>query len=92
MIPAEKLQFQDADISQVLDAYQELTGKIIVRPNTAPATKITVQNKTPLDRKEAVQLLDTILAMNRVTMIPQGEKFVKVVPQAQAGTEGAPAA
>ena len=87
IIPAGIIKFQDADLLQVLDIYQDLTGRTIVRPNSLPATKISVRSQTSLTRREAVQLLDTILAMNQITMLPQGDKFVKAVPQAQAGTE-----
>jgi len=83
------IKFQDSDLLQVLDIYQDLTGRTVVRPNSLPATKVSVRSQTPLSRKEAVQLLDTVLAMNGITMIPQGEKSVKAVPQATAPTEAA---
>src|SRR5207237_3538802 len=81
---------QDTDLSQVLDFYQELTGRTVVRPASLPATKVTIRSQTPVTRTEAIQALDTILAMNQITMIPQGAKFIKAVPQAQAPQEGAP--
>jgi len=83
------IKFQDSDLLQVLDIYQDLTGRTVVRPNSLPATKVSVRSQTALSRKEAVQLLDTVLAMNGITMIPQGDKQVKAVPQATAPTEAA---
>lgn len=89
VFPPGLIKFQDTDLSQVLDFYQELTGLTVVRPASLPAAKVTIRSQTPLTRTEAVQALDTILAMNQITMIPQGTKFIKAVPQAQAPTEGA---
>lgn len=89
VFPPGLIKFQDADLIQVLEVYQDLTGRTVMRPNNLPQTKITIRSQTPLTRKEAIQALDTILAMNQITMIPQGEKFVKAVAQATAPTEAA---
>lgn len=48
---------------------------------------VTIRSQTPLTRREAIQALDSILSLNGITMIPQGEKFVKAVQATQAATE-----
>jgi len=85
--PPGLIKFQEADLSQVLDIYQELTGRTILRPATLPQVKITIRSQTELTRKEAINALDSILSLNQITMLPQGEKFVKAVPTQQAGQE-----
>jgi general secretion pathway protein D len=70
--------------------YQELTGRTVLRPTSLPATKISIKTQTPLTRKEAIAALDTILAMNQITMIDQGDKFVKAVAEATANTQAKP--
>ncbi len=85
IFPAGLIKFQEADLSQVLEIYQELTGRTVLKPASAPAVKITIKTQTELTRAEAVQALDTILSMNGITMVPEGEKFVKAVAEAQAG-------
>jgi general secretion pathway protein D len=87
IIPPGLIKFQEADLAHVLDFYQDLTGRTVLRPATLPATKITLRTQVPLTRREAVQALDSILSMNQITMVPQGEKFVKAVPAAQSPTE-----
>ena len=87
MLEPGMIKFQDSDLLQVLDIYQDLTGRTIIRPTSLPATKISVRSQTPLTRKEAVSLLDTVLAMNGITMIPQGTKFVKAVVEGQAAPQ-----
>lgn len=87
IIASSNLKFQDADLIQVLDIYQELTGRTVLRPTSLPATKIQLKCAGDLTRREAVLALDSILSMNGITMVPQGEKFVKAVAQAQANQE-----
>ena len=84
------LRFEEADMLQVLKVYQELSGRAVVRANPLPAVNISFENETPLNRQEALQALDTVLAANGITMIPLGTKFVKAVPSEKAATEAAP--
>jgi hypothetical protein len=76
-----KLQFEEVDGLQVLKVYQELSGRSVVRANPLPAVSISFQNETPLNRREALQVLDTI---------PLGTKLVKAVPSEKVATEAAP--
>ena len=84
------IKFSDADLVQVLEIYQELTGRTVLKPNSLPATKINIRSQTQLTRREAIQALDSILSLNQITMIPQGDKFVKAVPQGSAFQEAGP--
>jgi type II secretory pathway component GspD/PulD (secretin) len=84
------LKFTDADLNQVLDIYQEISNRTMVRPGNLPNIKITVRNQTRLTRREALQTLDTVLAANGITTIPLGARHIKAVPMAQASSEAAP--
>jgi general secretion pathway protein D len=88
VFPPGLIKFQDSDLAQVLEIYQELTGRTVLKPTSLPATKITIKTQTELTRAEAIQALDSILSMNGITMVPQGTKFVKAVPEAGAGPAG----
>ena len=87
VFPPGLIKFSEADLSQVLEIYQELTGRTVLRPASLPAAKITIKSQTQLTRTEAIQALDSILSMNQITMIPQGDKFIKAVPEAQSPKE-----
>ena len=89
MLEQGALRLEDVELSQVLDIYQKLSGRTVIR-SPLPNPRITLVNQTPLARHEALQALDTILAQNGVTMILIGTKFVKAVPAGQAPTEPAP--
>jgi general secretion pathway protein D len=86
---AGMIDFQNADVLQVLAIYQELSGRTVIR-GPLPRVTISVRNQTPLTRVQALQLLDTALAANGIAMVLAGDTAVKAVPAAQAITEAPP--
>src|SRR5207244_1194314 len=88
IIPAGVINFAAVDIQEVLKIYAELVNRTILRPTQLPGV-ITLRTQTALTRSEAVQALKAVLAMNGVSIIEIGDKFVKVVPTAQAPAAGA---
>ena len=84
------IDFRQADLNQVLDIYSLLVNRTILRPATLPAPTVTLKTQTLLTKKEAIQALDAVLALNGITMINVGDKFVKALPEAQGNTAGAP--
>lgn len=84
------LKFEDADVLMVLQYYQDLSGRTVVRPSTLPSAKITLQSARPISALKALQMLDTVLAQNGIVMIPQGSDIVKAVPAAAAAVEAVP--
>jgi general secretion pathway protein D len=83
VIPAGQINFPAMDINQVLDFYAILVGRTVLRPSALPAGVITLKTQTALTKTEAIQALDSVLALNGITMIPVGEKFVKALPEGQ---------
>jgi len=83
------INLQVSPIEQVLNLYALLTGRSILRPTSLPAASITFRNEQELTREEAIQALDAVLALNGITMINVGDKFVSAVPSQQALQEGA---
>jgi len=94
--PAEReillgnLNFQKAELTQVLAIYQEISKRTVIRPTTLPAPTISLRNQTPLTRVEALQLMDTVLAANGIAMVLAGDTAVKAVPVVQAAQESPP--
>jgi general secretion pathway protein D len=87
-IEAGTIDLKGAPLEQVFDVYQDMSGRTVLRPYTLPAQGITLHNATPMSKHEAVQALDSVLALNGIVMIDLGELFVKAVPAAQADKEG----
>ena len=88
-LAAGTLDFRSAELAQVLAIYQELSGRTVIR-GTLPAPTITVRNQTPLNRIEALQLLDTVLAEHGIAMVLAGDNAVKAVPEVRASMESPP--
>jgi general secretion pathway protein D len=90
LVPAGMVKFVEADVEMVLNIYQEISGRTVIRASPLPHARISFQTQTPLSRVEVLQALDTVLAEHQITMVLMGTKFVKAVPTAQAHAEGGP--
>jgi len=88
--PSEKLlnlNFRDAPLDQVLQFYADITGRTLIKSPGINAT-ITLRGQTRLTQTEALQAIESVLAMNNVTLVPMGAKFLKVVQPTSARQEG----
>src|SRR5262249_4453760 len=88
MIPPGTIDFTSADVGQVLDIYAKLVNRTILRA-ALPDAKIVLKTQTPLTKTEAIQALQAVLALNNISLIPMGDKFLKVVQSDQANSAGA---
>jgi len=84
------IDFRGADLNQVLDIYSMLVNRTLLRPATLPTPTIVLKTQGQLTMKEGIQALEAVLALNGITMVNVGEKFVKVLPEAQSGSAAAP--
>jgi general secretion pathway protein D len=87
-IPPGDIDFQGVDVNQVLDVYAKLVGRTVLHAGL-PTAQIVLKTETPLTKTEAIQALQAVLALNGISVINVGDKFVKVVPSEQANTVGA---
>ena len=78
---------RDETLPQVLELLQRWTGKPILRPQALPTATYNLSLPAASTRDEALQALETLLSLNGVAVIPQGERFLKVVPNAAARAE-----
>ena len=88
-LEAGLIDFRSADLNQVLDIYSMMVNRTILRPSTLPAPAITLTTRGQLTVREGIQALDAVLALNGITMVNMGDKFVKAVPEAQGNSAGA---
>jgi type II secretory pathway component GspD/PulD (secretin) len=90
VVAPHMIKFQDADVSQVLSIYAELSGRSVIRGANLPAAKITFENQAAMTVPEVLQTLDTVLAAQGITMIYVGKQYVKAVTPKEAPQEGPP--
>ncbi|MEY4034469.1 MAG: hypothetical protein RL492_1663, partial [Verrucomicrobiota bacterium] len=74
-------------VAQVLDLMQRWTGKSILRPQALPASVYTLSLPASITRDEALLAIETLLNLNGIAVIQQGDKFLKVVPNLVAKSE-----
>ena len=78
---------RDETVAQVLDLMQRWTGKSILRPQALPASLYTLSLPASATRDEALLAIETLLNLNGIAVISQGDKFLKVVPNLVAKGE-----
>ncbi len=87
IVPPGEINFEGVDLSQVLEIYAKYVGRTLLRAQL-PQAQIILKTVTPLTRTEVIQALQAVLALNGVSLVNVGDKFVKVVPSADAGSSG----
>ena len=93
LLPMGMINFQNADIPQVVEIYAVLRGRKLDRSERFPAaanggiTLHTLQSPTRLTIGESVYALDTILGWSGLKVVPVGDDLVKAVPYPTPGNE-----
>jgi hypothetical protein len=77
------IDFAGADLGQVLPIYAAISQRSILRPMSLPSPPVTLKSSCPLSREETVYAMATVLALNGIAVVEDGEKFARVVPMAQ---------
>jgi len=89
--PSEELvgpvQMRGETLEAVLTQLGRLTGRSIIRPQALPATEGYTITLPQMVKSEAIVALETMLELSGISINPLGDKFLKVVPLAQARTE-----
>ncbi len=74
-----ELNFVRAEISAVLEFYSKATGKVFIpHPNLEGTITLIVPFRLNVD--EAMQVLAAALEVRGFTLLPEGERIIKIVP------------
>jgi len=79
------MQFQEADLSLVLRFYQFLTQTTVLWSGRLPVLKMSLGVQQAITRHEAAHACEIWLALGGLRVVPDGQKFVFVVPEADTG-------
>lgn len=77
------LQLEHASLDLVLELYARLAHRSVLRSPVLPAVAVTATSGIT-KRSEIVTLLERQLADQGIVLVPDGEKFVAVLPKAEA--------
>jgi general secretion pathway protein D len=86
-VPAGTINFQGVDLNAVLEIYAKYVGRTLIR-GVLPDAKIILKTETPLTKTEVIEALQAVLALNGISVVNIGDKFVKVLPSDQANGAG----
>ncbi|MCZ6672168.1 MAG: type II secretory pathway, component PulD, partial [Verrucomicrobia bacterium] len=67
-------------IDSVLSLLEKLTGRSVIRPQGLPAPLFNFTSQRPMSVEERIVAIESLLALNGIAVVPQGEIFLKVVP------------
>lgn len=67
-------------VDSILALLEKLTGRSVIRPQGLPAPLFNFTSQKPLTVEERIIAIESLLALNGIAVIPQGELFLKVVP------------
>lgn len=86
----DEINFNRIDLTHFLVVYQDISGRTVIHPANLPSPTFSLRNQQPVTRIEALQLFDTTLAANNITMVLVGEDAVKALPAPVATREPGP--
>src|SRR5438270_9085586 len=72
------LQFPNADVKDVVQLYEKLTGFRIVQDNFVQG-KITVTTQQPVEREKAIELIEKTLMSNGYSLVQTEKDVVQIV-------------
>lgn len=81
------LVLTDETAIQVIDLLEQLTGKIILRRQDLPATKINFNSRGPIIKADAILALESLLSLNGIMLTDMGGRFLKAVPASNPSTQ-----
>jgi len=84
VLPVGLIKFTEAEMFQVLDIYQELSGRTVLFAANTPRAKITMRSQTEWTRLEAIWALETAIGLGDATVFPHQAQFAIVQPSSWA--------
>ncbi len=83
-LSAGAILLSDAGIDVIIPILEDLTGKNIIVPQALPAVRFNFQPSHPMNPLEQLVALESLLALNGLTLIEVNPRLLKIVPSAQA--------
>lgn len=89
---ASDINFKDAALEIVFEAYSQLVGRTVLKDPAVQSVSITIQSAPgqKLTKEEQIFVIEEALEMNGVHMEMYGEKFVRALPRDKVRQEGIP--
>src|SRR5438067_8561708 len=77
-----RLQFPNSDVVDVVDLYDQLTGKKLVMDNFVQG-KVNIFIAKDVSRDEAIKIIEMSMALNGISLVPAGRDLIEIVGAGQ---------
>ncbi|MFA7344551.1 MAG: secretin N-terminal domain-containing protein [Terrimicrobiaceae bacterium] len=85
------MQFPRTSVFDVLNYYESLTGKRLIRDSNLAGPELSIMVSQPVSRQEAIKLIESSLLLNGYSIVPVDDQTVKILgPSRAPRTEGLP--
>ncbi|MCE9518559.1 MAG: hypothetical protein K8R87_03180 [Verrucomicrobia bacterium] len=73
------VHYPNMPLGQVLEDYQEMTGKRIIRDPHIENAVVTIETNGQLTKEEAIEFIEKSLLFSGYAFVPSGENMVKII-------------
>ena len=89
---APALNWEQAPVDIVLQAYGDQLGKTVLKDPGTPNATISLKSREgqKLTQEEYLEAIEVVLEMNGVHVESYGEKFIRAIPRAKVRKDGVP--
>ena len=85
------IQFPRTSVFDVLNFYETLAGKKLIRDANLAGPEISIMVSQPVSRQDAIKLIESSLLLNGYSIVPVDDQTVKILgPSRAPRTEGLP--
>jgi len=85
------IQFPQTSVFEVLNLYESLTGKHLIRDSNLAGPDLSIMVDGPITKNEAIGIIESSLLLNGYSIVPVDSKTAKVLgPSRAPRTEGLP--
>jgi len=85
------IQFPRTSIFDVLNYYESLTGKRLIRDSNLAGPELSIMVSQPVSKQDAIKLIESSLLLNGYSVVPVDDQTVKILgPSRAPRTEGLP--
>lgn len=78
--PPGLIKFFSADLVQLLDVYQELSGRTVLSAPGLPPAKFNLKSQSEMTSPEAAWMLEAALYLGGISVVREGKQFAFALP------------
>lgn len=89
--PLVTLAFPSTSVFEVLQTYEQLTGRRLIRDANLSGPNLQIVSPSPVPKAEAIRIIESSLLLNGYTLVPVDDQTMKILgPSRAPRTEGLP--